>query len=485
MAVTSKTMVVNDGGSSNGSNANNTLPLGNVAQTTVGPGGNIGHVTPNNSANNGGNAGGGHSGHSGSFTEATTPSGSGVVSSGVAGAIAQGATNVVNNLNGGGTPPSTSSGTGGGNGGGGNGPGGGGNGGTNENANLAPAAATDPYAAAAATTNRLTQGVDMSEQIRQANEAWSNVNSNYGDTSNGLIDSAGQQMGNAVDQYAGESQQIIDQLKGISDEAIANYAANSGQTIAEVKARINDILNGLEGVQNPNVSQVGRVDTVEQENLLAQMMDAARQQQIGQINYGTQQGVNELERSVEDAAPKYQTMRNQIAANEQTALDNQALYAEMRGDRGGIGQSQYGSIQNTAATNQLAVNREQTKLSTDVARQIADLRAQGEFKIADALLQLAQSELSQLMQMKQWADTTNVGIDEFNVDVEKWKEEYAMKAQELLANTKLAATEYAANLDLQNAKYTTEQTLANAQQNANLNLSRSESLNQQRHNLSQ
>ena len=123
------------------------------------------------------------------------------------------------------------------------------------------------------------------------------------------------------------------------------------------------------------------------------------------------------------------------------ALDNQALYAEARGDRGGIGQAQYASIQNTAAMNRRAVNDAQVKLSTDTARQIEDLRAQGEFEKADNLLSLTQSHLSQLMSLEQWAMQTNLGVDEFNSQLQQWVDEYKLKAQEYLTNLDLAAAQ--------------------------------------------
>ena len=112
--------------------------------------------------------------------------------------------------------------------------------------------------------------------------------------------------------------------------------------------------------------------------ILDDWLAAAREQQEKSIDYATNQGVAELQRAQEDAKQAYQTQRNQVAAAEQRALDNQALYAESRGDRGGIGAAQYAAIQNTAAINTLAVNQQQTKLATDTARQIADLRARGE-----------------------------------------------------------------------------------------------------------
>lgn len=64
--------------------------------------------------------------------------------------------------------------------------------------------------------------------------------------------------------------------------------------------------------------------------LLNQWKEASAQQQTGQIDYATQQAVTELERALADAAPQYQTQRNQIAADERKAMDNAALYAEAR-----------------------------------------------------------------------------------------------------------------------------------------------------------
>lgn len=372
--------------------------------------------------------------------------------------------------------------SGGGTGGGGGTPSGGGSTTPAEPETPVPTTA-DKYAQAASTVSRITQGVDMSEKIKEANDIWTEINEKYANSTQPMIDNAGNDMGQAIDTYAQESKEIIDGLKGLSDDAIAAYARDTGDTIDNVKLQINQIISGLEGIDEAEVGRVGNIDTIEEENLLKQITNAAGEQQMNRIDYTTQQGITELQRAEEDAAPQFQTMRNQIAANEQQALDNQALYAETRGDRGGIGQAQYAGIQNTAAVNTLTVNREQTKLATDTARQIADLRAQGEFKKADALLELTQSYLSQLMDLKKWGTEMNVGIDEFNIGVDEWEEEFRLKARELLADTKLSAAQYEANLDLGRAKDIFGAELDNAQQNAQLNLGRSESLNQQRQQL--
>ena len=77
-------------------------------------------------------------------------------------------------------------------------------------------------------------------------------------------------------------------------------------------------------------------------------------------------------------------------------MDNAALYAELRGDRGGIGLAQYNAVQNAAEENRLAVDAAQIKMATDTDRQIADLRTQGEFAKAKQVLEISQAYLQQL-----------------------------------------------------------------------------------------
>lgn len=159
---------------------------------------------------------------------------------------------------------------------------------------------------------------------------------------------------------------------------------------------------------------------------LDQWLQNAQQQQVNKIDYGTNQAVLDLIRQQQDAQGVYQEQRNQIAIDEAKAKDNQALYAEARGDKGGIGAAQYDAIMNTAAQNRLMVSQAQTKLATDTARQIADLRAQGEYEKADALLQLSQTYLSQLISMEQWAMEYNLSVAQFNASLQQWEAEFKM-----------------------------------------------------------
>lgn len=202
--------------------------------------------------------------------------------------------------------------------------------------------------------------------------------------------------------------------------------------------KIDQVMNANLDSMGAKVGRVDNVDTAEQEAILNQIKASQEQQATNQIDYAVNKGVTDLQRAEEDAQQGFQTQRNQISRDEQRALDNQVLYNEARGDRGGVGQAQYNSIQNTAAVNRLTVNSAQKKLATDTQRQIADLRAQGEFDKADKMLSISQNYLAQLMDLKQWADSTNVSIDEFNISVEQWEANYnqaLLEAQLNAANT--------------------------------------------------
>ena len=159
--------------------------------------------------------------------------------------------------------------------------------------------------------------------------------------------------------------------------------------------------------------------------------EAALAQSNGKIDYAVQKAVADLERALADAQIQYKEQAESVDRDARQAMDNSALYAEMRGDKGGIGQEQYNSIQNTQAQNHLAVQQAQTKLATDTQRQIADLRAQGEFQKADAALEITQTYLSQLISLEQWAAEYNLSVEQFNASLAQWQAEYNMAMQQL------------------------------------------------------
>lgn len=164
---------------------------------------------------------------------------------------------------------------------------------------------------------------------------------------------------------------------------------------------------------------------------LDQWLAAMQQQQANQIDFNTNRAIQDVTRAQQDAEAQLQEQRNQIAIDEAKAKDNQALYAESRGDKGGIGAAQYDSIMNTAAQNRLQVNQAQTQLASDTANQIADLRAQGEYEKADALLELSQQYLSQLINLEQWSLQYGLSVAQFNASLQQWQAEYEMSVASL------------------------------------------------------
>lgn len=66
------------------------------------------------------------------------------------------------------------------------------------------------------------------------------------------------------------------------------------------------------------------------------------------------------------------------------------------GNRQGIGESQYGVAENAYDQQMAVIEGVKQKLRTDVARQVSDLRAKGDFAQANAMLETAQAQFRQL-----------------------------------------------------------------------------------------
>lgn len=218
---------------------------------------------------------------------------------------------------------------------------------------------------------------------------------------------------------------VVTEANKVGNTGLAN-AANAA--IQSTQTAVKPIQQQAQGVQQLT-AQVPDFT-----GLLDAWMNSAKEQQNAAIDYATNKGVEELERAEADAQAEFDTQQNQINIDEAKALDNQALYAEARGDKGGIGQAQFGQIQATAMTNRRAVNSARTKLSTDTARAVADLRAQGEFEKADAILQLTQTYLGQLIELQQWGAEYALSVDQFNIQLQQWQSEYNMEMQKYLSS---------------------------------------------------
>ncbi len=215
------------------------------------------------------------------------------------------------------------------------------------------------------------------------------------------------------------------------DEYIAqDKAANAAKAV---------MANAKGNVPYTNIAPIDYVDIAQQKAELRQRQNLEEARTKEAVNYAVASGINDLQRNLQDAKGLYQTQRNQVDADEAKALDNQVLYAEARGDRGGIGKSQYGSIRNTAANNRAAVNSAQVKLTADTNRQIADLRAKGEFEKADKVLAISSKYLTELQNLEKWAKEKNIGVQEFNAKLSQWQNEYALDVGKYLTDTELEA----------------------------------------------
>ena len=217
---------------------------------------------------------------------------------------------------------------------------------------------------------------------------------------------------------------------------------NASEFIAKDKAadasRV--MVNGAKAyIGSGSVAPIETVDIAQQKAEIAARENQEKGRAVLAADYAVAQGVKALDRNLQDSRSKFQTQRNQVNADEAKALDNQVLYAEARGDRGGIGMSQYGGIQNTAAANRQVINSAEVKLQTDTARQIADLRAQGEFEKADKVLEISNKYLTELQNLEKWAKEKNVGVQEFNAKLRQWENEYLLKVREYLTATELQA----------------------------------------------
>ena len=301
--------------------------------------------------------------------------------------------------------------------------------------------------------NQYAGGVESTYDPKTGKWHTENANLGYGDISN--YDRA-----NAKRLYGLTDQQIDDYIKNTNryytlrkqnpttyqNSDYANNGIIQGNAFLQGATPGNGVGNGGAGVggssgsysySNPS-GRIGDANggSFSRNSDLSGYLDAWRQaaneQATNQIDYAVNKGVNDLQRAEEDAKVQFQTQRNQVDADEARNLDNAALYAELRGDRGGIGQQQYSSVQNNAAQNRQTVNSAQVKLATDTQRQIADLRAQGEFQKADKLLEISQSYLQQLVSLEQWAAEYDLSAAQFNESVRQWEKEYELSVANLM-----------------------------------------------------
>ena len=166
-------------------------------------------------------------------------------------------------------------------------------------------------------------------------------------------------------------------------------------------------------------------------DMLSAWSEAAAAQKQNRIDRQTAEQIASLTQSMEETDAQYRAQREQNEIDTARALDNAALYAEARGDRGGIGKGQYNAVQAAGLRNAQTIRAAQTKLASDTARQVAALRAQGEFQKAYALLDVAQSHLSQLLNLEKWGADWEDSQERLQRNLEQWERSHALSVANL------------------------------------------------------
>ena len=174
------------------------------------------------------------------------------------------------------------------------------------------------------------------------------------------------------------------------------------------------------------------MEQVDATGTLQQWQQSAMEQAAASRDHAVDMAVQALLKAQADAQAQYQTRRDQIAKEERNALDNAALYAETRGDRGGIGKSQYNRVQAQADANRQAVSNAQMQLATDTAQQIIKLRAEGEFEKADDMMEISQTYLLKLLELEKWGAEYNLDVEKFEESIRQWEKEYKLSLAKAL-----------------------------------------------------
>lgn len=143
-------------------------------------------------------------------------------------------------------------------------------------------------------------------------------------------------------------------------------------------------------------------------DLITNQYNAYIQGKQNQIDYQTQQAVNDTQRQYDDAVSGYQKQYRDLTTSMYQNIDNNALMARANGQRGGMGTLSVNTAQADYQAQRQALAMKQQQLATDTARQIEELRANGEFDKADALLEARQLEFQQL-----YADAVRVDENQY------------------------------------------------------------------------
>ena len=124
--------------------------------------------------------------------------------------------------------------------------------------------------------------------------------------------------------------------------------------------------------------------------------DSLTKSQNSSVDTAVKKGKKNLEQISAAGERAAQESIQQAQADRNDSYQLRSGIAQNNGDRQAIGNSQYGSIENTYDQQRASIAAQQSQLEKDVTRQVADLRSKGEYEKANAALQNAQQKFQQL-----------------------------------------------------------------------------------------
>ena len=177
-------------------------------------------------------------------------------------------------------------------------------------------------------------------------------------------------------------------------------------------------------------------------NQYAQMAQEAQ----STANQAVTAGTETLNAGLKKGVSQYKALYEQAQRDQADQIATQRGIEANNGNRGGIGHASYGVAENTYDTEIARIGQAQRQLETDTARQIADLRAQGDYAAADAALASAQAQFQQMYEAQLRADENLRSNYEWNTTLQRQDDENSRKVAEEVRDLEWEDEAYARKL---------------------------------------
>lgn len=164
----------------------------------------------------------------------------------------------------------------------------------------------------------------------------------------------------------------------------------------EDKQELEQVTQDVSAATQEQKDEAAASNTKSYADMISQQYDSYVQQKQNNIDYQTRIQQEKAARAYEDAIGNYQKQYRDATAKMYQGMDNQALVSDVSGQYGGMATASVADIQAAYQQQRQQLSLQQQKLALDTAREVEDLRKQGEFDKADALLQARQLEAQQL-----------------------------------------------------------------------------------------